>query len=394
MEDNDIDKKLRTQFNVTRIGYISKYVEPISVYSSLEDARILFASNEDYTSIPVERDTGVTGLLARDNIIKRSKSMWEVLRETSLDNYREPDTMIFNAQENTEKVLARILSAQSKETLFKDFLIYNYGKYLGVGTFLTLTRHISSLRDRDQAKARSMQEYLMTRIDISNEIFNVSKFVSMVYELGGDFYQTIKLTDGLYLAAGFDVSGKGIAAALSTSIISAFFTTMEMAKVIEQHNFEEIVDLLNNTIKEQIPEGMFITASLLFIDTKKMEITSFNCGYSPVYVFFKENGKYIAKIYSPNLQPLGIGELKDLDKMKRTFPILDNMKIYLYSDGLTDARNEEGEMYGDENLKKYLLTKINMPADTLISDLKRELTEFIGRAPQADDITVLGLQFR
>ena len=235
----------------------------------------------------------------------------------------------------------------------------------------------------------------MNKRIFSHSELSVEKYVKMVHELGGDFYQLLEINKDLFMVSSFDVSGKGVAASLTTSLISAFFATLDVGGYLKNFNPREIVEELNNVILEQTPDEIFIAGAFLFIDTKNGEINSYNLGYSPFYVFYNDDtGKSIAKIMNPNLRPLGIDKLTDLDSGVRNFPIVDGMKIFLYSDGLTDARNGEGAMYGEENLKKFLFSKSKMRANDLLNDLSSEIMKFIGAAPQADDITAIAVQFK
>ncbi len=394
MKGDDISKRLKSSFSISRVGHISEYVEPVSCYDSLDEARKLFLKQPDLTSMPVEREGGVVGLLSRETVLKKGRSAWEALKGNTLDKYMDISTLIIDAQENSEKALDEVLS-QDIDSIYNDFLIYHNGKYFGIGTFLKLTKHISTLRNMDLELAKNMQEFLMNKREIKSSLFSIEKYVKMVHELGGDFYQILEINKDLFMIACFDVSGKGVAASLTTSIISAFFATLEVGGYLKNFDPQSLVVQMNNLIIDQTPAEIFIAGAMLFIDLKKMEIQSFNMGYSPIYNFYSEkSGKLMCKILNPNIKPMGIDDFLDLDKYMRVTPIQDNMKIFIYSDGLTDARNNEGEMYGEDNLKQFLIAKSKLKANDLIKDLNEEIVKFIGKAPQADDITALAIQFK
>ena len=128
MREKEITKNLISTFSITRVGYISEYVEPISCYASLEEARLMFDTQEGLTSIPVEKDGGVIGLITRETINKRSQSFWGSFINSSLDKFKDTNTMIIDAQENAEKALDNILS-QNTDQIYSDFLIYHNGRY-------------------------------------------------------------------------------------------------------------------------------------------------------------------------------------------------------------------------------------------------------------------------
>lgn len=113
------------------------------------------------------------------------------------------------------------------------------------------------------------------------------------------------------------------------------------------------------------------------------------CGYSPVFAFFtdEESGKAKGKIIKSDLWPLGINEFAEV--RGNSFPFYKNLRVFMYSDGLTDARNGRGEQYGEENLKKFLFPRCMKKAKAIIGDLDAEIAEFVGAAPRTDDITAL-----
>jgi hypothetical protein len=131
MVELEISKKLKISFPVTRVGYISAYVEPINLYYGLVEARRIFDRDPEITSIPVEREGGVVGLVTRGSIVKKSNSFWERIKGDSLGKYQEPYTQIYDAQENAEKVLQTILSSQDRGSFLSDYLIYHNGRYRG-----------------------------------------------------------------------------------------------------------------------------------------------------------------------------------------------------------------------------------------------------------------------
>jgi sigma-B regulation protein RsbU (phosphoserine phosphatase) len=191
------------------------------------------------------------------------------------------------------------------------------------------------------------------------------------------------------MLACFDVCGKGTAAALLTSILSAFFATLKACGSLSTYSPPSILSTLNSVIMDQTPEEIFVAGVLVFIDRAKREVTFYNCGFSPLYIFYTdaEEGKTRGKIINPDLWPLGINRFSDPKGI--AFPIHKNFRIFLHSDGLTDACNERGDRYGEENLRKFLYPRCMKKAKTIVSELDTEISAYMASAPQADDITVL-----
>ena len=197
------------------------------------------------------------------------------------------------------------------------------------------------------------------------------------------------INDSLSMLSCFDVFGKGTAAALFTSILSAYFSTLKACGSLAAYSPASILSTLNSVIMDQTPEEIFVAGVLVFVDRVKREVTFYNCGFSPLYVFYTDEaeGKTKGKIVNPDLWPLGINQFAD--PKGSTVPVHKNFRVFLHSDGLTDARNERGDQYGEESLRKFLYPRCMKKAKDLVVELDNEITTFVASAPQADDITVL-----
>jgi len=100
-------------------------------------------------------------------------------------------------------------------------------------------------------------------------------------------------------------------------------------------------------------------------------------------------GKKGIKIVNPNILPLGIEKIPDIEKYAQRITLFDGLKIFIYSDGLEDMYDKTGERYGDEKLKKFLLSRFSLPCSEIISHLEKEIAEFTEGAILPDDITVV-----
>ena len=375
-------------FQPSRLGYIVSYVEPFNSNANLDDVRNFFKDNPGIDSVPIESQTGLQGLLSRETCLKKADSPLEILRGRSLDQFITPDTVIFDAMESVDKVLETILAQD--HGVEKDFLIFHNRTYLGIGTFMNLIRHTTEFRTKDMAKARLAQEFLMDNQKLPQKDLVVARFNKMVHDLGGDFFQYLELRPGYYMVGCFDVAGKGVAAALTTSLLSAYFSTLDLSGRASRLEPLEIVSMLNELILRSSDDNTFVAAAMIFIDTANKKVQIFNMALGPLYIFHQgENGKALCSVMQPNFPPLGIDDLREAEKNRKMLPILTKMKVMMFSDGLTDARNGLGTMYGEERLKSFLFARPQLFPQALIDELSNEISGFIGNAPQADDITAI-----
>jgi len=371
-------------YSILNVGSITKFVEPINHNLRISEALNMFAAGEDVNSLPVEGDRGVIGIVHKKDLLQKKTTFTDPPVEKVLGR----PTFSVDASENCEKTMGLILS-RDPEDLYDDFMIYERGRFFGIGTFADLSRNIAAIRNVDLDKARKMQEFLMTRNAIAGRGVAVERYVRMAHAIGGDYMQCMDINDGLSMLSCFDVCGKGTAAALLTSILSAFFSTLKACGSLPSYSPASILSNLNSVVMDQTPEEIFVAGVLVFVDRAKREVTFYNCGFSPLYVFYtdEEEGKTRGKIINPDLWPLGINKFSD--PRGSTFPVYKNFRLFLHSDGLTDARNERGEQYGEERLRKFLYPRCMKKAQVIVEELDKEISSFIATAPQADDITVL-----
>ena len=388
------EKAVAVAFPITSVGIIASFVDPVSSSGDLDEASARFRGDEKLSSIPIESDGGVIGLVSRASVMLRPKSALDALRSTSIEKYMDRDTAILDADENVEKALSSLLERQGS-TIFNDFLIYRRNKFFGTGSFLGLTKQVALIRSMDLQSARSIQEFLLSRNKIESEEIAVETYFRMAHEVGGDFIEALELRKGVYMLASFDVCGKNIAASLATSLLSSFFATLKTGSLLARYSPSSLVEALNTVILDQTPEELFIAGALVFFDMEKRELTIFNCGYSPVYVFFgAPDGRSKCRIYSSSLCPLGLEPFGKPAGNGQTMPFFPGLKVFMNSDGLTDLKNENGERYDDEKLKRFLFSRFDLGPRELIAELDKGITAFMGKALQPDDITALAAQLR
>jgi hypothetical protein len=382
---------LLDSFSILNIGHITKFIEPINCSIGISETLEIFASRKDVNSLPVEGDRGVIGIIQKKDLLKKKTALMSVT-DPPVERFLDNSTFSVDASENCEKAMGFIFK-RDPEKLYDDFMIYEHGRFFGIGTFADLTRNIAEIRNVDLDKAKTMQEFLMTRNSIKEgRGIVVERYVKMAHEVGGDYLQCMDISDTLSMLSCFDVCGKGTAAALLTSILSSFFATLKAYGALPSSSPSSILATLNHVVMDQTPEEIFIAGVLVFVDRERREVSFFNCGYSPIYVFFTddESGKTRGKIINPDLWPLGINEFAAPKGV--TLPIYTNFRVFMHSDGLTDARNERGEEYGEESLRKFLYPRCMKKAHALVGELDKEICDFVGSAPQTDDITALAAE--
>ena len=185
---------------------------------------------------------------------------------------------------------------------------------------------------------------------------------------------------GLYLILG-DFSGHGLSAAMGTLPVAMIFFKL----VAESAAVGDIAQEINHQLNKLMPPGMFFTATIIEMSTRCDNISVWMGGMPESYCF-TQSGDLKQTIHSKHM-PLGILNDNEFDSSVQVFNIEKNDKIYLYSDGVIEAKNQDGQQFGDERLKNALISGKDYRFKTVLSHLK----EFTGDENQNDDITLVEL---
>lgn len=185
---------------------------------------------------------------------------------------------------------------------------------------------------------------------------------------------------GLYLVMG-DFSGHGLTAAMGTLPVALIFFKMAEAGAA----VGDIARELNLELNKLLPVGMFFAATLLELNSRGDVMTVWMGGVPELYSLSKK-GDLKEVIHSKHM-PLGILDDSQFSIATQVFDVEIEDKIYLYSDGIIEANNPQGEQFGDDRLKDILINE----GDNRFDEVITKLDQFTGEQHQNDDITLVEL---
>ena len=198
-------------------------------------------------------------------------------------------------------------------------------------------------------------------------------------EVGGDFYDVIRLPhDKVAIVVG-DVSGKGVPAALFMAVSTT------LARLIAKENPcpARILAQINSTLLEQNPQCMFVTMGCAIID-KKAGTMKYASGGHPSPVLLRK-GQSPSLPYESTGPVVGVIEEATFESYE--VPFTEDETLVFYTDGITEAMNSQGELFGDARLLECL----THPGDPL--DLVRKaVANHAGDFPQSDDMTLVSVK--
>lgn len=199
-------------------------------------------------------------------------------------------------------------------------------------------------------------------------------------QVGGDYFDVIKVDEENYIVAIADVSGKGVPASLLMSNVQASL----LALSTEVRSFDRLVAKVNNIIYANTTSDKFITFFGGILNIKDRTFTYVNAGHNPPY-WVRSDGT----LQTLDKGGLLLGLMPDIVYEFDTIRLAPEEKIVMFTDGVTEAMNEKEEQFEEPRLEKLLQSHRGLSAKECTELIAQEVKAFEGAAPQSDDITVV-----
>lgn len=201
-------------------------------------------------------------------------------------------------------------------------------------------------------------------------------------EMGGDYFDIVDLgNDRIFISLG-DVSGKGVPAALLMANAQAVLRS-QLSRMDPQ-TLPEIAGSLNHLIYQFTTPAEYITGIFGFFDNRSGMLHYINAGHLPPIIVAGDGS---CRFYER--ADLVFGVLPDVSYMPNEIQLISGETAFIYTDGITEAENLDGEQYGQERLCSFLAHARHIDATALRDNLLNELSSFRSGAAQSDDITLL-----
>lgn len=237
------------------------------------------------------------------------------------------------------------------------------------------------------------QERLITEQEVAKNVFsnivhagainapNIKYLISPMAIFNGDMLLVARRpAGGLYVMLG-DFTGHGLSAAIGAMPVADIFYRMS-AKGFSIH---EIVSEINQKLRVVLPTGIFLAACLIELDIRERKLSVWNGGVPDLLVF--RPGVGIRHRAVSRHVPLGVLSNNKLGKEMEILDIEENDRVLLYTDGLIEAWNGRGEMFGQDRLDIHLQPQSN--ASSIFENICTSLQEFVGAQSPTDDMTFI-----
>lgn len=239
--------------------------------------------------------------------------------------------------------------------------------------------------EKDLEIAQNIQRNLLPGNLPHQTNFEIDAVNNSARQVGGDYYDVIKLDDDRTLFAIADVSGKGVQAALLMANLQAFLQSISKQNI----GLNEASNLINDLVSENTTDGSFITFFWGIINDKTKELTYVNMGHNPPLLV---RNKTIRKL---KVGGMILGVMPTVVPYKsESVQLESNDLLVLFTDGITEAMNRNGEEYSDEKLEALVSGLGHCSSGETLNIILDDVNLFSEGAPQSDDITALILKMK
>ncbi|MFC1850200.1 SpoIIE family protein phosphatase [candidate division CSSED10-310 bacterium] len=235
--------------------------------------------------------------------------------------------------------------------------------------------------ERELETAREIQQTLLPSVLPHYDDIQIAAHLIPAKQVGGDYYNILKINANQSLFFIADVTGKSISAAMIVSTISSCLNTY--LKLNQQHfDLMTLVTSLNMVLTEATTENKFATCwfGLYHHDTRKL--VSINAGHNYPYLFRADQAQPL------ELQTGGLflGSFQ-LPYQTEEIQLKQSDCLVFYTDGVTEAMNMAGEEFGDNRLKDIIIHHQQKDATQILAEIVNDIKDHVGQAQQSDDIT-------
>ncbi|MDI4664307.1 SpoIIE family protein phosphatase [Xanthobacter autotrophicus] len=203
-------------------------------------------------------------------------------------------------------------------------------------------------------------------------------------DVGGDFYDYFLIDQRHLVVSLGDVAGKGTPAAL---FMSATQTALRMG-LRREADLSTAIATVNDLLCATNGEDMFVTLFCAVIDLETGDLTYCNCGHTDAMILRADGA-----IERPEATGMALAILEGMRPRAITGRLGPGDRLFLFSDGLTDAINTDEISFGDARLEAAALRALHLPADAFLAALLDAAAHHSGTAPQFDDMTALAVTF-
>ena len=363
IEDGKTDDSLRYM-------YVFKFVEGYCIIAAMPESEAMFMRDASlYTSIFMQVLIFAALFIFIYILIKR----------VIINNLKKINDTLGRITEGDLNVTVDVRSNEEFSSLSDDIN----------STVTTLKRYIAEAAariDKELEYAKQIQLSALPTNFPDDQTHSIYAQMIAAKEVGGDFYDFYKLGDNTVAFLAADVSGKGIPAAMF------MMTAKTIIKDLAERGLavNDIFTQANEKLCENNESGMFVTAWMGILDLTTGEVQFANAGHNPP-LLKRADGSFE---YLKTRAGFVLAGMEGICYRMGEITLNPGDRLFLYTDGVPEATNVDNKLYGEDRLLAFMNQNASLEATALLPALKENIDEFVGQAPQFDDITMLMFDYK
>ena len=291
---------------------------------------------------------------------------------------------------------------------FAGFIVYRSSRNL---ERLRMVNAEKQRMDGELQVANRIQQSMLPHSRLQHEDMQIYGSLVPAREVGGDLFDYFVRDEKLFFCIG-DVSGKGAASAMLMGVIHSLFRSASA----HENNPARVMQTINETSCQNNDSNMFVTLFIGVLDLPTGRLRYCDAGHDcPIILnskFKVQNSKF--KVQNSKLEEdaslstlnsqlstldciphLPVGVFADMKYGMQEVVLQPDSTLFLYTDGLTEAKNRERKQFGLERVEELLsvCAQEKLNPQEILSEVTQQVHKFVGGAPQSDDLTMLAIHY-
>jgi len=369
----------------------------LEIYEDDEPNEILKSNISDLKITQVRKSIQDSGIYAYLNKHKQNNFKKELNLNKLNTNLNDPDygsvlvmPLIIQDRQIGLLVLLKDVSDGFNKEMTNIISSFVNQACISIENFELLSEALKNERYREELKIASrVQKSLLPHSLISDKEFEMHAFYESADEVGGDYYDFFKIAEHKTAVIIGDVSGKGTSASFNMSQMKGVFHSLVQFDLDAKTFFKRA----NHALSHCLEKTSFITAAYYSINSTEKSISFSRAGHCPGLFYNKKDKK--AEYFHNKGMGLGIVRNDSFEKFIDISKIHYNSGdiLFLYTDGIIEAKNADNEEFGYDRLSNYLEQNSAKSPKDIQAGLIKYLYEFIGTENLEDDYTALIIRF-
>ncbi len=369
---------------INRIAKGSYFVYGSDNILDLNDA---WRKRRDIEAVAVlDKDQKIVGIVIRDKLLALVGRPYgrDVLTNHPIAEFMD-QAHVIPEDRNLFSVAEDIDPLMKQQGISYFVLSRGENGYGGIFSTQDMLVYLSEITQNDISLARRLQSRMVRDKEVQvGDTFEIAGMSRTAKGVGGDFYSIKRYAAGRWIFALCDVSGKGVAASIITSLIWGMITIYDFTK-----GLTGFVKSLNASILQKFEAEKFVTGVLMDYDERTGEVELCDMGHG--YTYLVRGGRFLKLKNTQNNLPIGV--MQDVEPTTNRFKPQPGDLYLITTDGLLEQKNQDGEEYSEAHIAKLIASDPSQPVELMVEKLMKDFHRFRGSQALSDDVTFNVLRF-